>query len=607
MKKYVLLGLSLMLACFITGGFYIVNSFQSSTNNLKQLISLHQVEFKRKTLEHNIEVVQQGLLLQGSPHSDIDATIQNIEKMEKSGSICLSCHHDLATEKRLDNMLHELSLYMKLYSRTLTIRANQDRLQKVRDQAYAKGELLLKEVKSLSIASADKISARIDAIHGKIRSTNQFLIGCLVAGPIAILIITVFFLRRFTGSFDVLVTAAQDLSSGNLNRYIRAPLKDEFKTLADSFNSMVDSLNAERQNFLSVHALYQALFEAAGDGICLLDTAAEMGRIVSVNPATCKLYGYTAEELLTMNCLELSPPEEHDKFRQKMLQIMDGEWISCSITRRRKDGSEFPVDISAGPLEINQHKYILTFTRDVSERQQAQQEIQRANQMAIVGQMAAGLAHEIKNPLAGIKVSLDVISDDLDLPSEDKDVIARVLSEINRMERLLKSLLNYARPPAPHFDLVDINRLLDYSIKNVALTAGKAPEKKVLFEKDYADLPYIEADSAQLQQVLLNIYLNAIDALEGSGAITSVTRKEGEDKVLIEITDTGKGLPESAIDKIFNPFFTTKTKGSGLGLAICKRLIEQHNGSIDVHSTQGEGTSFVIVLPQSQQNRESKK
>lgn len=605
MKRYVLLGLSLMLACFITGGLYIVDSFQRGTENLERVIALHRVEFMRKALEHNIEVVQSNLLLQGSPHADIATTISNIEKMESSGSICLSCHHDSATEQRLNNMLHDLSLYMKLYSRTLTIRANQDRLQNARDVAYARGESLLKEVQSLSIASADKISARIDAIHGKIRATNQLLIGCLVVGPIAIFIITTFFLKRFTGSIDVLVSAAKDLSSGNLNRYIEEPLKDEFKTLADSFNTMIDSLNKERQNFLSVHALYQALFEAAGDGICLLETSGELGRIVSVNPATCRLYGYSVDEMLGKNCMELSPPEEHEKFRQKMLRILDGEWISCSITRIRKDGSEFPADISAGPLEINQHRYILTFTRDVSERQQAQQEIQRANQMAIVGQMAAGLAHEIKNPLAGIKVSLDVIADDLDLPSEDKDVIARVLSEINRMERLLKSLLNYARPPAPHFDLVDINRLLDYSIKNVALTAGKEPDKKILFEKDFAELPYIEADSAQLQQVMLNIYLNAVDALENGGAITTVTRREGEDKVWIEITDTGKGLPESAIDKIFNPFFTTKTKGSGLGLAICKRLIEQHSGSIDVCSTQGEGTSFVIILPQEQQSRES--
>jgi len=558
----------------------------------------------RKNLEHNIEEVQSALLLLGTPHSDIESIIRNVEKMESSGTICLSCHHAPVTAQRLDGMMRDLSDYMKLYSRTLTISANKERLQSSRDAAYENGESLLQEVKSLSIASADRISARIDEIHGEIRGANRFLIVCLVLGPISILLITIFFLRRFTGSIDILTAAAQELGSGDLDRHIVTPLKDEFRTLADSFNLMVDSLNRERQNFMSAHALYQGLFEAAGDGICLLDTGDEMGRIVSVNPATCRMYGYTTDELLGKNCMELSPPEEHQKFRAKMLRIMDGEWISCNIIRMRKNGEEFPADISAGPLEINQRKYILTFTRDVSERQQAQQEIQRANQMAIVGQMAAGLAHEIKNPLAGIKVSLDVIADDLDLPSEDRDVIARVLSEINRMERLLKSLLNYARPPAPHFELVDVNRLLDYSIKNVALTAGKEPQKKILFEKDFSDLPSIEADLAQLQQVILNIYLNAIDAMENGGAITTVTRTDGDERVLIEITDTGKGMPESSLEKIFAPFFTTKTKGSGLGLAICKRLIEQHKGRINVSSKLGEGTSFVIILPQVQQSRE---
>lgn len=605
MKKHVLLGLSLMLFCFITGGIYIVYSFQNGTIKLERVIALHQVEFLRKTLEHNIEVVQSGLLLQGSPHTDNEITVQHIEKMEASATVCQTCHHEPKTQKKLDNMQQNLAQYMKLYSRALTIRANSKRLANARNLAFNKGSALLDEVKSLSIASAEKISARIDTIHGEIRSTNHFLIACLVLGPIAILIITFFFLKRFTGSINTLVAAAQTLSSGDLDSRIETPLKDEFKTLAESFNNMVDSLKAERKKFESVNALYQTLFESAGDAIMITGLDKDTrGRIIAANSAAAQLYGYSSEELLGMNIIDLVPKEKTQRFNEKMKIVLNGKWSHSRVKRRRKDGTLIPIDLSIGLLELDDRKYLLSFCKDISEQLKSEEEMQRANQMALVGQMAAGLAHEIKNPLAGIKVSLDVICDDIDLPTEDKEIFVRIINEVNRMERLLKSLLNYARPPVPHFDLVDLNRLLDYAIKNVAVTSG-GTENQIQFEKDFAEeLPQIEADSTQLQQVLLNIYLNAIDAMENGGIITTTTCLAEKDHVKIIISDTGKGLPENLIDKIFTPFYTTKTKGSGLGLAICKRLIEQHSGTIEADSRPDKGTSFVIILPLVQKNRE---
>ncbi len=605
MKKHVLLGLTLMLFCFIAGGFYIVSSFQSVSEKLQRVIALDQVELLRKTLGHNIEVVQSGLLLHGSPHTDNNIIIQHIEKLADSAAVCLHCHHSQETKAKLDHMQSSLTEYTQLCSQALTNRANNMRLERVRNLAYEKGTNILQEVQSLSVASAHKISNRIDNIHAEIRATNNFLIACLILGPIAILIITLFFLRRFTGSMDTLVAATDRLTEGDFSHYIETPLKDEFKTLALSFNSMVDSINAERQKSESAHALYQTLFESAGDAICILETGDDIGRIVSVNPAASRMYGYSSNELQTMNFKQLSPAKEYEKFGDMILNILRGELVNCMLTRIHKNGNLFTTDISAGPLEIDHHKYILTFARDVTEQHQAQQEMQRANQMALVGQMAAGLAHEIKNPLAGIKVSLDVLSDELDLPAEDQEIFARIVKEIDRMERLLKSLLNYARPPVPHFDLTDINLLLNHSIKNVAVTTNKSPGKQIQFEKNLnPELPLVEADPTQLQQVFLNLYLNAIDALPEGGTISTFTQMDDDQRVWIGVSDTGVGLPQKAIEKIFNPFYTTKSKGSGLGLAICKRLIEQHDGTIEAESRLSNGTSFLITLPLVQKNRE---
>ena len=159
MKKHVLIGLSLMLFCFITGGIYIVASIQDGTKKLQKVISFHQVEFLRKNLMHHIDAVQSNLLLQGSPHArDFERSTALVESMEQSADICLNCHHSEETSKRLDEMEQAVEHYMKQISRALTLRANKVRLENARIAAYSHGEKLKQSVTSLSIASADKIS-----------------------------------------------------------------------------------------------------------------------------------------------------------------------------------------------------------------------------------------------------------------------------------------------------------------------------------------------------------------------------------------------------------------------------------------------------------------
>ena len=607
MRKHVLLGLALMLFCFITGGIYIVTSIKEVTGKLENVSSFHQVEFKRANLEHHIKTVQSNLLLQGSPHSkSFGDSVKLIENMEKATDLCMSCHHSEAVSTKLQGLERSVEHYMKLLSRTLTLRANNERLENARSQAFSQGEEILRTVKSLSVASAEKISSRITKIHKDIDRANNILIVCLILGPIAIFIITVLFLKRFTGSISTLIEATQTLEKGNLDFRVSENLKDEFLTLSKAFNRMAVSIQNEHNNFESVYMLYQTLFESAGDAIMITSLGKEaLGTIISANKASSDLYGYDIDELVGMDIARLVPPGKVKKFRDKIRTVLSGEWARQRVKRIRKDGSVIQVELSMGILPMGNQKCLLSFSRDITEQLRAEEEMQRANQMTLVGQMAAGLAHEIKNPLAGVKVSLDVLAADLELQEEDQEVFARVVNEVNRMEKLLKNFLNYARPPQPHFDLVDVNRLLDSSLKNVELTISNKKDLSIHFERDlFTGLPQIEADPSQLQQVLLNLLLNAIDTIEGSGTIAASSRMNGSDCVGIEISDTGKGMSEASLEKIFNPFFTTKTKGTGLGLSICKRLIEQHGGNIEVHSSVDSGTSFVITLPLRQFNRE---
>ena len=236
--------------------------------------------------------------------------------------------------------------------------------------------------------------------------------------------------------------------------------------------------------------------------------------------------------------------------------------------------------------------------------------LQKTERLAVVGELAAGMAHEIKNPMAGIKVAMEVLDHDSPLGQEDKAVLHRVIKEIDRITALLKGLLNYARPPKPEMHSLDINQILDTSI-NSAQYALQNPKNKsseskqqIKIVKDLnPDIPSIVADPSQLQQVFLNLLLNAVDAIssgsEEQGIITVQSRQSSKESVEIIISDNGKGIDSQSLGEIFKPFFTTKHQGTGLGLAITKRLVEQHKGGsiIASNNPEGKGITFTINLP----------
>lgn len=237
-----------------------------------------------------------------------------------------------------------------------------------------------------------------------------------------------------------------------------------------------------------------------------------------------------------------------------------------------------------------------SLNRMASELKENIEKMKMAEQMQIIGEVAAGLAHEIKNPLAGIKGAIEVFLKELNLTNEDRAVFEEILFQVKKLDVMTRSFLEYARPPSPQFVPSNVNDIINNTISFITKhnLHKNIPKVEVIKELDEF-MPVINADPMQMQQVFLNLIINAMDAMPGGGKLRFKTAHNNS-SVEIEVSDTGYGLDSETINKIFQPFFTTKTRGLGIGLSISKRLIEQHGGGITVESGK-TGTIFKITLP----------
>ncbi len=269
-----------------------------------------------------------------------------------------------------------------------------------------------------------------------------------------------------------------------------------------------------------------------------------------------------------------------------------------TATRRLKGGD---LDHRIPKLDDEYGEVAESFNDMASSIREQSLNAQRAEQLFLLGEMAGGLAHEIKNPLAGVKASLEVLADDSLLSEEDRGILGKSVEQIKKIETLIKNLLSFARPPKPQFRSVDVNELLDATItlaqRLPAFSSGGGKGVRVVKLLD-PRVWEIVADPLQLQQVFMNLLINAAEAMPSGGIVTVRTSYEPETQSLqVAVTDTGEGLAPAIAEKIFQPFTTTKAKGTGLGLSITKRLVEQHGGSIRAVNNRDRGVSFLVTLP----------
>lgn len=323
------------------------------------------------------------------------------------------------------------------------------------------------------------------------------------------------------------------------------------------------------------------------------------GRIIYANPAYVNISGYSREELIGKNPSILnSGKHTGDFWRRVWTKILSGQqWIG-QIQNRRKNGELFYTELVISPI-VDEQKKVIGFMgahRDITEQKILEQQIVRSQKMETFGTLAAGIAHEVGNPLTSISSIVQILQRST-ADEFTKDKLELVKNQINRITKIIRELVDFSRP-SPHIvQDVDVNTVVREAL-NIVQYGKKV--RTIKFATELRDgLPRVAVVSDQLVQVFLNILMNAVDACEGRpGTISVATIRKGE-VVDVVMKDTGVGISEANLQKIFDPFFTTKEagKGTGLGLWVSLGIIKSFGGDIHVESEAGKGTTFIVTLP----------
>jgi PAS domain S-box-containing protein len=337
-----------------------------------------------------------------------------------------------------------------------------------------------------------------------------------------------------------------------------------------------------------------AIFESAVDAIVVIDA---QGRIEAFNPAAERLFGYSEPELLGRNVTALMPSpyrEEHDGYLARYLATGSARIIGIGreVTGRRRDGTTFPVHLSVGEMAIDGARKFTGILHDLSARVRLEEQLREQTALARLGQMAAVIAHEVRNPLAGIRGAVQVIGARLPEGGREAQVIGEIVGRIDTLTGLIQDLLLFARPPQPRPAPVELPALVETT---AALLSGD-PALSGLTVHVEGSAPPVVADPELLKIVFLNLLINGAHAMRGEGRIRVSVNASG---AFGEVTfvDGGPGIPAEIREKIFDPFFTTKARGTGLGLATAKRFVEAHGGTIAIECPASGGTIVTIRLP----------
>lgn len=406
----------------------------------------------------------------------------------------------------------------------------------------------------------------------------------------------------------------RDLSANTLSKQKRACLfaypieDDDGQAVMAIFNFELPALDGLEEELRRANRFLYNLLQSACDGVIAADMT---GKIIIFNDAATAVTGYNVEEALDR--LHIWEIYEDDGAREIMRCLRSEEYGGKGKLKKyrtnaiAKNGEAFPISLYASIIydEKGKEAGSIGFFHDLRERIHIQNKLEKtqlqliqSEKMASLGKLSAGVAHQLNNPLGGITLYTKLMLEDYELEENAREDLYRILKDAQRCRETVKELLEFARQTRQFMRPLNINKAIE---RTLFLIENQTLFHNITLQKRMAPfVPLVMADPQQLGHVFMNIIINAAQAMDGHGTITITTRDSAKkDQVIIEIADTGPGIPAEDLRHVFEPFFTTKEegKGTGLGLSVVYGIIENHHGKIFARSVSGRGSTFIIELP----------
>ena len=461
------------------------------------------------------------------------------------------------------------------------------------------------------VLTVQKAELMADILKLKNRMITFFLVFLLL-----ILVVSTLFVKSITHPIGFLIAGARAIGNGDLFHVIEIESGDELQGVAKEFNQMAAKLRCSMNEIMELTTFKDDILRSVTSGIITTD---KEGRIISINESAKTLLGIDST-LLNRECLQDAPEqvkEVVDLLRKtlsnkKQLQNQEVMFLGDSI------GGQQSLDVNTSLFRSSNGDIIgaIADIRDVTRRKRIEEQMVRVDKLASLGQLSAGMAHEIRNPLSGIKTSAQYLATKMDAGPE-AFLIQGILSEIDRINKIVTDLLHFSLPSLPVLSPTDIFDVLE---KAVGMMGEEIRKAHVQLVRNYErDIPHAIIDQEQIQQVILNLLLNAVKAMPNGGQLTisieaisgrsalvknipdpeAVNQIELMRFIAVSFQDTGKGIGKAELSKVFDPFYTTDPRGTGLGLSIVQKLMEKNRGYIKLDSTPGKGTLVTLLIPAS--------
>ena len=427
------------------------------------------------------------------------------------------------------------------------------------------------------------------------KEKNKLLLLIAAIFTICILSALIYLALRYIviKPLKLIENSTEKIREGHYDFSLYLKQKDEIGSLAFAFEEMRKKIKQTTEKLISDEAKYRSMINHSVEAVAIIN---DKGEIIEFNSKLINLTGFNEKDIKNVNLFDIINLDSTKAIKdEKKDGIIEAHFES---TLSSTYGLKIPVEIYKikGFTQKQNANLSLVYIRDLSERKKIEQYSIQTEKIFALGQISSGIAHEIRNPLFAITNNLDFLKQNYKDSEKFNEVYPEFKDGINRIEQIVSAILDYAKPHELSFEFVQIKAIIE---KSLILVQKQFEKSAIKINTDYNhNSKPIEVDSHQIEQVFINLLLNAFQAMSGAGVLNIRTNSTSS-YLIIEIEDTGKGIPKDEIDRVFDPFYSKSPNGTGLGMAIVQRILNQHNAPFNLDSKVGLGTTFTISFPYS--------